>query len=158
MDQNEKNHVCNFCGNPPFFKHFWNQHKILYRPIYFLFTTTKLCLRTEIDELCNDINLPSSSLIPSFLNGLKRLYGVLFYEKEDALNEKRTDFADLFYVEEWCMSGPGSLDEASRVKPIMIPSTLTHPGLAILWQDMTKRAISPKRAMQDLCVGCCFLS
>merc|ERR1712061_769648 len=43
------------------------------------------------------------------------------------------------------MSGPGSLDEASRVKPIMIPSTLTHPGLAILWQDMTKRAISPKR-------------
>ena len=81
------------------------------------------------------------------MNGLKRLYGVLFYEKEDALNEKRTDFADLFYVEEWCMSGPGSLDEASRVKPIMIPSTLTHPGLAILWQDMTKRAISPKRDM-----------
>ena len=43
----------NFCGDLSFLKEFWNQPKILYKAIYFLYTTTKLFLRPNLDEPCH---------------------------------------------------------------------------------------------------------
>ena len=35
----------------------------------------------------------------------QRAYGILFLEKSGALNSKKTDYDDMFYVEEWAMEG-----------------------------------------------------
>ena len=52
MDFLKKMYACNFCGDPPFWSHIWNQHKILCITINFLFTTTNFFLRPRMDEPC----------------------------------------------------------------------------------------------------------
>ena len=69
----------------------------------------------------------------------KRLYGILFYEKADALNAERSEF--VISIEEWCMAGPESLDGPQWVKPT-IPPTGSHPGLKELWKDRHRREFS----------------
>ena len=42
----------NFCGDLPFFAQIQNLRKILHKAIYFLCTTTEICLRQKMDEPC----------------------------------------------------------------------------------------------------------
>ena len=66
----------------------------------------------------------------------KRLYGILFYEKVNALNADRSDF--VISIEEWCMAGPESLKSPQWVKPL-IPPAGSHPGLKELWMGRDSR-------------------
>ncbi|CAH0388496.1 unnamed protein product [Bemisia tabaci] len=54
-----------------------------------------------------------------------RLYGILFHEKPLNLEPQ--------FVLEWCMEGPNSLNEPTRIKPA--PPSDPHPGLLALWSD-----------------------
>ena len=66
----------------------------------------------------------------------QRMYGILFLEKQGALNENESDF--LMKVEELAMTGPGSLNPSKMVKPTMPPKE-DHPGLEALWNGKKER-------------------
>ena len=55
----------------------------------------------------------------------ERLYGILLFEKPNALNENKTEFK--IQVTEYCLTGPGSLDRSTRLVPILPPNN-NHPG------------------------------
>lgn len=79
-------------------------------------------------------SLPS---VANLLRGVRqRLYGILFYEKPNALNDDEKDF--VYEVTEWCMTGPGSLNAPKMVRPILPPKH-EHPGLEALWQNKGPR-------------------
>ena len=79
----------------------------------------------------------------------RRLYGILLYEKPNALDATKTKFN--LTVSEYCMTGPGSLDEAKKQVPIL-PQNNNHPGLKKLWEgiDIRKIAIQEEDPLYEL--------
>ncbi len=59
----------------------------------------------------------------------QRLYGVLFFARPETR------------VQEWIMTGSGSLERPRFVTPVLPPQDL-HPGLELLWQDRNERAFA----------------
>ena len=66
----------------------------------------------------------------------ERMYGILLFEKPNALNETKTEFK--IQVTEYCLTGPGSLDRSMKLVPILPPNN-NHPGLKVLWEGMEDR-------------------
>ena len=70
------------------------------------------------------------------------MYGVLLYDKpniETYLNKKGVQKFNI-YVEEYCMTGPGSLDKPKKVYPVISQECIYYyPGLKNLWKNADLR-------------------
>ena len=95
---------------------------------------------TRLEEY-RDNPLTKDYLPPNakFLKKLyQRLWGVLLMEKPGALTQCRANFA--IQVEEWHMSGVGSLDKPTFCKPTVPPKNVYNVGLlAELWSLKSER-------------------
>ena len=69
----------------------------------------------------------------------RRIYGILLLEKPGALNNDRSQFN--YQVEEWCYTGPRSLNRARYSRPMVPPKDIEHPGLAALWENQEERIL-----------------
>ena len=80
----------------------------------------------DLEDYRND-EIPCSSQLTEKYR--QRCYGVLFFERPD-----KEDFR----VQEWCMTGAGSIDEVVLRKIEQPPDY--HPGLEVLWNSEDKTA------------------
>ena len=95
-----------------------------------------------LEDFRESHRLPPSAFLFRALR--RRLYGVLLYEKPGALKADGSGFA--ITVEEWVMSGVGSLD-GPCVQQVDLPPAEFHPGLLALRDDATPRVTGYRWAL-----------
>ena len=102
------------------------------------------CIVSE--AFLEDYRTPKAWGLPKVANFFKkmrkRIYGVLLYDKPNVPKyfTKKGKQKFKIHVEEFCMTGPGSLDKPRKAFPVLSKDCVYyHPGLQNLWKNANCR-------------------
>jgi hypothetical protein len=109
------------------------------------------CLMTgsiyETNNCLEDYRVYDLPPVAKLMRGLRqRVYGILLYEMPEALNSSKTEF--VYQVQERCMTGMGSLDHDTWLKPVLPEPD--HPGLEKLWDGRVGRRMETVVEVDDV--------
>jgi len=88
---------------------------------------------TALEDFRSSHILPPHSLL--WESARLRMYSILLHEMPEARDQ---DGNFLHQVEEWCMTGPESLDSPTFQTPSVLDPNMTHPGLIELHRTRNK--------------------